>query len=654
MSIEIPRIESLEIQGLNLFPRGISWSVSSGVNAIVGGNGLGKTTVVRSLLFGLIGQNSRVKLDYFRDRLGRSYDGEPFIGLTIEAASDYYEVQRSLQSGNIIEALRNGEILDLPENEEGDSFEKLLASSLGFSRVDDLAVVLTRLVFPEESGRSLVWDIEQQNHVLVLFFLGERTQEDLEDLRNRVTLIDSQKRQTSWQRKPIKDALGQLHRLRKKHLQDLGRVAESTDLHLELEKTESELSKAEERLDALSSTILEEEERLAGMSSELHDAIEESEDLEVQVLSLERTLYEWIYPSESFHLDLAVSKLRKHGQCIFCNAKSQTLKDTANGRFEEGYCQFCGSELPKKDRLRQKVKETSRLNEFTVKLEEIRRERDSIQKGVKRLGDELNDKRDEYSRLSLSADGLRIEKHRLSDALKFQQQRERAEVTTPYDPEIKAMEKRISEFEDKIAELSEEHEKAKSRLDSLTDTVGQKLEQVRQDLARKFQTFASSFLQLKCELKFEERRRQLLEFGVFFPHFLKKTRRSPNSVSESQRIFLDHAFRMAILELHRDAGASPSLYVVETPESPLDLSYSQNVAEMLADFADGGHTLLVTSNLSFQGFLARLFDTTPPSDRADRILNLLKVGRPTSVQLQFADDFDAALATVLEGVNHSD
>src|SRR5204862_120950 len=130
-----------------------------------------------------------------------------------------------------------------------------------------------------------------------------------------------------------------------------------------------------------------------------------------------------------------------------------------------------------------------------------------------------------------------------------------------------------------------------------------------------------------------------------YPRFNQKDRPSVFEVSESQRFFIDQAFRMALITLFSNLNDdSNTFFIVETPEGSLDLAYERNVADMYLDFAKLGHTIIVTSNLNSSNFLQGLYSRLGAQQaKRDRTLDLLKYGRLSSVQGHDAEEFNNRL-----------
>jgi hypothetical protein len=117
----------------------------------------------------------------------------------------------------------------------------------------------------------------------------------------------------------------------------------------------------------------------------------------------------------------------------------------------------------------------------------------------------------------------------------------------------------------------------------------------------------------------------------FVPEFDETLRETPDSCSEAQRFFLDIAFRMALLDYASAKPGTPATFLCETPETALDMSYVDNVVEMFAGFAKGGHTILLTANVQRAGIAEELMKKVRKPQRRHRVLNLLDIGQLTEV-----------------------
>ena len=82
------------------------------------------------------------------------------------------------------------------------------------------------------------------------------------------------------------------------------------------------------------------------------------------------------------------------------------------------------------------------------------------------------------------------------------------------------------------------------------------------------------------------------------------TRITETDVSESQKEFIDLAFRMAVLRAHSTAQVthSAAMIVIETPEASLDSVFVDNAGRMLRNWSkateQGTNSVIASCNLN--------------------------------------------------------
>jgi len=135
--------------------------------------------------------------------------------------------------------------------------------------------------------------------------------------------------------------------------------------------------------------------------------------------------------------------------------------------------------------------------------------------------------------------------------------------------------------------------------------------------------------------------------GVDFPSPVR--RKGPDQVSESQREFIDLAFRMALMAVAGDSYGGSLL--MDAPESSLDGVFVERAAEVLARFGSPSspNRLMVTSNL-VQGELipAILKKACPSNEASDRVLNLLDLAIPTAAVREKRPEYQHLLEDILK------
>ena len=172
--------------------------------------------------------------------------------------------------------------------------------------------------------------------------------------------------------------------------------------------------------------------------------------------------------------------------------------------------------------------------------------------------------------------------------------------------------------------------------------VGERRDELMQqagEISEYFSEFASGFLSEQISLTWSSYRARLGQTGdlIEFPAFdlemsgsdfnASVRRTGPNDVSESQREFIDLAFRMAMMRA-ASADGSATL-VIDTPESSLDAVFAKRAGDILIRFAHGkGNSLVITSNLVEGSLIPTLADGLKQYDQPrERLVDLFLVAK---------------------------
>ena len=156
---------------------------------------------------------------------------------------------------------------------------------------------------------------------------------------------------------------------------------------------------------------------------------------------------------------------------------------------------------------------------------------------------------------------------------------------------------------------------------------------LNQQLSNYFNKYASTFIGLDCKLTVKEKTLYKIPHFYYVPEINGQIRKDIWSVSESQRFFIDQAFRMAIIDyLQSNIIGFSTFFITETPEGSLDIAYESQVAMMFKIFSQSNNKIIFTSNLNSSNFLKELYKEIPKEERPMRTLDLLRKGKVTRVQ----------------------
>jgi len=126
-----------------------------------------------------------------------------------------------------------------------------------------------------------------------------------------------------------------------------------------------------------------------------------------------------------------------------------------------------------------------------------------------------------------------------------------------------------------------------------------KIHEATDEVRKRFRFFAGMVLAEHCELVVGSEERPIGQEGkkFEFPYFevsmnvrsfrsnSECQKADPHAVSESQREFLDIAFRLALISTVTD-GKADSMLVLETPESSLDSLFVYKAGEAFRQYAE--------------------------------------------------------------------
>jgi len=141
--------------------------------------------------------------------------------------------------------------------------------------------------------------------------------------------------------------------------------------------------------------------------------------------------------------------------------------------------------------------------------------------------------------------------------------------------------------------------------------------------------------------------------GSDFPSLVRRT--GPQEVSESQREFIDLAFRMALMAV-AGIGGTGSL-VIDAPESSLDAVFVTRASDVLSRFgkSSSGNRLVITSNLIEGRLIPTLIENaTTATDRSSRVVDLFAVAAPTAAVRQHREEYEQVRRDLLGSAKGSE
>lgn len=646
-NIALPVFKSLKVAGYELFPGangcGIDRPILPGVTVIAGINGLGKTTLLNVMLRLLVGPLNPQKVNPFEvgakshelvgwkhaRRFFRARVSDAAIEATARAditiGSHVLTVERALKDLSITYLAYDSAELEPTEEE----YKRVVLEATNVADRYDFDFLVRYLVFFLEQRVPLFWNERGQIEAFRILLCEAQLANDFREKEDEIRAKDSVYRNLRWH----------INNLKKRLLKERSALAGSSSQAAKLAALNEEMAALRVRDASLVKAITS----LANERSSLRSSILirkiELEEATRAAEGLQQGFLQSLFPQMSDSARHVFSSLLSSRGCTVCGNKSNRGLLRLERLLEQGICPAC--ESPPEEQEQHSHHESLPHAELEVVAATVARLSKSI------AGEEARERELDAQLRQLFLEE-RTAKQDMAARLSAIQHVTAQLPATP--EELKSLEVQIedgdAELEVKLAELTRLYAEYEDLLAAITTRVTQVGERVKE----KFAHFAKAFLSESCSLGQKTYTETLGESRTFtYPCFNvymtsavspeeQTERQLTDDVSESQREFIDLAFRMALIAAVTDEGAR-SMLVIETPEASLDSYFVTQAGQMLREFAAGdsaeGNVVIVSSNLASQNMIPALLGLDENVAEAEwpdaeevkaRVINLLAEG----------------------------
>jgi len=633
----MPRLKSAKLSGYTpLFSKTVAFEIKHGSFIVLGGNGLGKTTVLQSIVYCIAGEAD----DDIEQEKSRRWGRQFFQGRIddLNAASvevDFYlgddivTLTRGFQTKNLKRVAVNNKVISDNPNEAEREFENYLKEYAGYNSLVDFRFLLHKLCYLSENRENIVWDIDTQIRLLMLLFQDIIAEPEFRDKRATLKKLDSKLRHINVAINKAEKQLETLYEYDENSAEEEEEYTEEQGFEVLENKTEEQRRELFEQLRdkteqrrLLQRQITADQKQLSQLTSDIEVLQEKLAEEE------ERFILNQLTRIESQETKLAIHKLIYRKRCPACGSLAGELWKKASDYSSQGRCPLCGSE--------QSIEPCGEISELDRELTEKIRVKIEKEQALISLSQKLESISAEEQALQYQYDSFRLKEPIIS-------------------PTYEARPEEKEKLEDVLKKLRSSYADDKLRFDGLQTELQEKYmsfkrqaEQRMELLGDSYESYATRFLGIKCELITHPADAKFLDLDLYIPKFADKVRPNPHSCSESQRFFLDIAFRMAIIDLAKQLSNSSGSFICETPESALDIAYIGNVAGMFNIFAEHGHSILSTSNIQPGSLAKPILSKYTKKQRLESILNLMEYGSLTDVQRANLPDLKKQLADILK------
>ncbi|KQS46555.1 hypothetical protein ASG38_12230 [Flavobacterium sp. Leaf359] len=650
----LPALEAITIQNFSLYPGDLNFTYNfiDGINLIIGGNGVGKTTFLNILKFAIIGlykkgidvkrreyrgveyrYEKRVNLPYsfFSNRMDNSvtYNHTAKVIIKFGIGDKKFEVTRNLYSPTVEKVLYtdNGKTIEIEGNVVSQAefdklfsdkvrnevalhstlqwkYEELVGSTSNHEIFDNLIFLINDVLFFSESRKTIMWDGTVQDKLMSKYFIDPRLDEKKEELEREGKYQNSLARHKSEDIRAINKIFERFN--------DNAGDKSYNDLIIAIEKEKVAVDKLFKNLEFIQKERQQSEVRINKLHSEKNVLNKKIEDLEKNKRAEEQVIYTAVFKKVTPKYHDYLKSLKTSGDCPLCNNELQ-LEFIDKIKSDESLCMMCGSEINDTQLT------SDKLNTLKSSISENLHILRQVEKAIIKEEENLKDLDKQFRNTSIDLN----KKQSTLRQLEFSAQQYQNDNKNSGDSEFKAMKARIDELEREKEIAQEKSKKAYAGAKKIIKDIDTQRLQSRELLSSIFNTFGSKFLGVECELVYEDPKDE--EGKRYLPRINNIDRLFEEELSESQRFFIDQSFRMSLLSYF---NSKSSFFMCETPDSSLDISYERNAAKIYLEYVKRPNQLIITSNLNNSEFLEYLIS------EADNIsyVNLLKVGKQSGIQ----------------------
>jgi hypothetical protein len=652
--IAFPVCESLAIYNYGLFPGNQEtettvFDFTSGLNLTIGANGLGKTTLVRLIYRMLTGPHDLISTG--SDSLGTTAIQQYELGTTkrrefgsrVQDGAEYATATLSFSIGQTtFEVCRSLKDLQLhtitlddsaPLERHEDFYQQTVRDAAGLHSFADFLLVLRYIAFFFEDRKALVWDEHAQRQLIRALFLDVHEARRWSELERHTLELDSR----------LRNLNAVLSRQERDAAKTTAKLDNASDVRVQIEATEGLQQQDQNRQEQLGTRADELDQLLTAYRLRYvraqHSRDAAQRDLEhAQLAALKRA-----FPSSDETIRYIFAQLVSDGFCRACGQESPAAAERMLQNMHNNRCAVC--DLP--------VYSDATNAPPQVSHERIERK----QKQLAQADSELNSAKHLYEQVRQEHESTQAELAELSSRIN---QRYR-ELTTLYNqlpPEESAAKKKhddLAALRTSAESLRAELASAQAKYQNAVEKQTAKLHGFSDRLKISFNHFAQGFLLENISLSWSPSRLRIgyfrenpyIEFPGFqleisgsdFPEPVR--RQGPDEVSESQREFIDLAFRMALIEVAGEDGTGT--LIIDAPESSLDAVFAPRAARVLGRFAvaTDRNRLIVTSNILPGQLLPELIRQSTTSRNTPKLLDLFETGVPTAAIRALHDQYSA-------------
>lgn len=620
MGVILPKINLMKVEGFDkIFKEDIvEIDFSKSLNILLGGNGLGKTTLLQCIIYGLTGGTNIPEVEplkgfrwdhnFFRKRVKVERQQDAKVTIEFNVSNKRFRVVRGLQGNRVIDFY-------IDDNQANIKYEEAIIEYGKYDNFNSFVFIVSRLLYLPENRRSLMWDYDAQIRALMILSNDIIDEEEYRNLRLQIKNMDSTKRHTIVRINKIKDVLEKKYN------------------EVEIKETEEIDDKTDEMQSMLFIRKRELSEKLQVLLDDKRKSISELKNYEARRDELIPKIYELselLRKNEGKVINQSIEKYGKkqgmfldkvvnYGICPCCGKMNHNFQKVVKRRIDNGECLICGNSS-----------DLSAINDIDIEaiqeqLQEKLSARDNINKYMHQLNNRMQSLDEEIFKTRQEINSIDYSEFVNADR-----------PDDMFEAEDEDSELELLKLNSDRQSLENDIQIKQEQADNMYKTFLNCFEDRNKKLSEIYEQLSSDFMGKKVTLEYERSTDRFVDINYLIPKFDDEVRKNAEDCSEAQRFFLDIAFRMSLIILNQELIGESGTFICETPESALDISYVKNVVKMFCQFMVK-NSLILSNNLQRLGLAQEL--TSVWDGENTSIFDLLEHGKLSEVQKNSSELF---------------
>ncbi len=605
------KLQNVKLRNFSLYKKEgkiyeVNEEINDGVYCLAGANGLGKTTFLNSINFGLTGivlepnkevyspseiveNNKKYTEKYFIGRINRENQFKAEIELQFKINNKYFRIIRGFFEK---EELRLLEIYSSDENlrrihfrsknespkELNKRYQEFLAKEIGFTNFDYFIFYQLYVLTFDENRRMIFWDERASANALAVAFNSDLSDaEKLSDITRKIEKHESNGRNARWQATQAKNKINELKEKTKdeKTIDSEKLEAKFNSLNIELERGEKNFRNVGIEYDSM-------------LKKQSHI------NSEIMQYRIEHTRLFSRYSkprSKLLENTNVLLSINKH-ECCLCGSNGSYIVESIERNIHNEKCPLCSTIINESDDKEQnEILRLIQLNDQRLSLKN---------KELDHLIIEVEGKKNELERAEIEFNAIKLKLKDFTEdypdiSFKGTGNKNIDSLIEQYQSQFNLADQEAKDEYKKRDDLKPEYEKLLKRIEN-------SYKEARTVFVPIFKKLAKSFIGL--DLNIHPNRSSK---GIKLILELQDSARTESfQLSESQRFFLDIALRMSLAIFLADKQNGATM-LVDTPEGSLDIAYESRVGNMFAEFATTyNQNLFMTANINASQLLLSL------------------------------------------------